>query len=62
MSEYGNKVYYYHVRIVTNDKEEKVLRRYPNQTMGDIVKMKRKLAPGERIRYNLVGTCKEVIK
>lgn len=62
MSEYGNKVYYYHVRIVTNDKEEKVLRRYPNQTMGDIVKLKRKMTPDERIRYTLVGTNKEVLK
>jgi hypothetical protein len=62
MSEYGNKVYYYHVRIVTNDKEEKVLRRYPNQTMADIVKLKRKMTPDERIRYSLVGTNKEVLK
>lgn len=59
MSEYGDKVYYYNVRIVTNDKEEKVLRRYPNQTMGDIVKLKRKMVPGERIRYTLMGTNKE---
>lgn len=62
MSEYGNKVFYYHVRIVTNDKEERVLRRYPNQTMKDIEKIKKTLVEGERIRYTLVGTNKEVLK